>query len=274
MESKEINSDFLMRLATLLLYKLNKSPCLRRLRKHPGRIILVSSKLCIKATAFTTLAEANAMLFVARNTSTPVPKVYCSFKHNARVYILMERILGQDLSRDWTQRSEESKAEILAQLRAMIEELRSIAPPDGIGVANVDGGPIFDQRLPDKSFWGPFATIQEFHRELRGGLELRDDEEAFPGLRELIEFHNGPWETPVFTHGDLSSLNIMAVGDKVTGIVDWESAGWMPPYWEYTSTWHVNPRNTFWRDAADGFLTPLPHELEMEKTRRQYFGEF
>jgi aminoglycoside phosphotransferase (APT) family kinase protein len=274
MESQEINSGLCMRLTTLFLYKLNKISCLRRLRKHPGRILLVSSKLCIKATAFTTLAEANAMLFVARNTSVPVPKVYCSFKHKDRTYVLMERIAGQDLAQGWTQRSEESKARILAQLKIITAELRSIIPPDGTGVANVDGGPIFDQRLPDKSFWGPFATIQDFHRELRHGLELGDNEEAFPGLRELIEFHNGPWQRPVFTHGDLSSLNIMAVDDKVTGIVDWESAGWMPPYWEYTTAWHVNPRNVFWRDAVDGFLTPLPHELEMETIRRQYFGEF
>ncbi|KAF5552947.1 kinase-like domain-containing protein [Fusarium phyllophilum] len=213
------------------------------------------------------------MQFVANNTSMPVPKV-CSFKHKSGVYILMERIQGRDLSQNWTQRSEDSKARILAQLKTFITEIRSIPPPDGVGVANVDWGPIFDQRLPDKSFWGPFATIQEFHRVLRRGLELGDDEEAFPGLRELVGFHNGPWEGPVFTHGDLSSLNIMADGDTVTGIVDWESAGWMPPYWEYTSAWHVNPRNTFWRDAVDGFLTPLPHELEMERIRRQYFGEF
>lgn len=247
---------------------------MRRLRKHPGRILLVSSNLCIKATAFTTLAEANAIQFVAQNTYVPVPKVYCSFKHKDRVYILMERIADQDLSQGWTPRSEESKARILAQLKTMTTELRSLTPPDGIGIANVDGGPIFDQHLPDKSFWGPFATIQEFHQELRHGLELGDNEEALPGLREIIEFHNGLWPRPVFTHGDLSSLNIMAVDDTVTGIVDWESAGWMPPYWEYTSAWHVNPRNIFWREAVDGFLEPLPHELEMERIRRQYFGEF
>ncbi|KAF5986051.1 kinase-like protein [Fusarium bulbicola] len=186
----------------------------------------------------------------------------------------MERIRGRDLSQNWTQRSEDSQARILAQLKTLITELRDAPPPDGVGVANVDGDPIFDQRLPDKSFWGPFATIQEFHPELCSGLDLRDGEEAFPGLREFIEFHNGPWGSPVFTHGDLNSLNIMADGDTVTGVVDWETAGWMPPYWEYTSAWHVNPRNTFWQDAIDGFLTPLPHESEMERIRRQYFGEF
>ncbi|KPM35474.1 hypothetical protein AK830_g11103 [Neonectria ditissima] len=274
MESQAINDSLWMRLVTLFLYRLNTTTFIHHLRKHPARILLVSSKLCIKATAFTTLAEANAMRFVARNTSIPVPKVYCSFKHKGRVYMLMQRIAGRDLSDGWTRRSEESKARILAQLKAITAELRNIQPPNRVGVANVDGGPIFDQRLPDKSIWGPFAMIRDFHLELRHGVTVRDDEEAFPGLRELIAFHDGPWPKPVFTHGDLSSLNIMAQGDEITGIVDWESAGWMPPYWEYTSAWHVNPRNVFWRDAVDGFLTPLPHELEMEKIRRQYFGEF
>jgi hypothetical protein len=58
------------------------------------------------------------------------------------------------------QRSEESKACILTQLKTMIAKLRGIAAPDGIGVANVDEGPVFDQRLPDKSFWGPCLTFK------------------------------------------------------------------------------------------------------------------
>lgn len=62
--SQEINASWYMRLVAIFLYKINTIPCLRRLRKHPGRVLLVSSKLCIKATGLTTLAEANSMLFV------------------------------------------------------------------------------------------------------------------------------------------------------------------------------------------------------------------
>lgn len=36
----------------------------------------------------------------------------------------------------------------------------------------------------------------------------------------------------VFTHGDLSSLNILARVDDIVGIIDWETAGWYPSYWE------------------------------------------
>ncbi|KAK0493422.1 hypothetical protein EDD18DRAFT_419801 [Armillaria luteobubalina] len=38
----------------------------------------------------------------------------------------------------------------------------------------------------------------------------------------------------VFTHGDLWDHNIMVGQGHITG-VDWEWAGWLPEYWEYTS---------------------------------------
>ncbi|KZV60622.1 kinase-like protein [Peniophora sp. CONT] len=252
------------------------------LRVHPRlspSILFVSSKLCIKLTGFATLAQADAMRFVAEHTSIPVPKVYCSFEHKGLVYILMERLPGRMLIDGWLARSEESKARILAQLKGMIQELRSIPPPDNVaGVCNVNGGPIFDMRLPDKLYWGPFATIYDFHRELRNGTEAfhtnSPGQERFPDMARLIAFHDQAGFRPVFTHGDLSSLNILADGDKVTGIIDWETAGWMPPYWEYATAWHVNPSNPFWREEVDGFLEPMVHELDMEKIRRRYFGEF
>lgn len=38
----------------------------------------------------------------------------------------------------------------------------------------------------------------------------------------------------VFTHGGLASRNIMVDNQNtITGIPDWEYAGWYPDYWEY-----------------------------------------
>lgn len=38
----------------------------------------------------------------------------------------------------------------------------------------------------------------------------------------------------VFTHADIAPRNIMVDDqNKVTGILDWEFAGWYPDYWEY-----------------------------------------
>ena len=78
----------------------------------------------------------------------------------------------------------------------------------------------------------------------------------------------------VLTHGDLSSTNVLVHGDDVVGIVDWETAGWWPSYWEYTTASTVAPGDEFWREEIDKFLEPYPEELAMERIRLQYFGDY
>jgi aminoglycoside phosphotransferase len=273
-ESEPINAGPLPRLLTLLVVKAKTQRYLRRLWK-PSRGLLSISKFCIKVYAFDNLAEAHAMQFVARQTSIPVPKVYCAFVHRGRTYIVMKNIDGQMAADGWVSRPEESKRRILNQLRDMDAELRAITPPDGVGVANVDGGPFCDCRLPSKLLWGPFATIRDFHEALADGIDVAGSYKKLPpDLQELFDFYQQPCGKLVFTHGDLSSLNILVRGDDVVGIIDWETAGWFPSYWEYSCAWHVNPQNEFWQQEVDKFLTPMPYELRMDKIRHKYFGAF
>ena len=84
--------------------------------------------------------------------------------------------------------------------------------------------------------------------------------------------HKDTWPL-CFTHDDLSSLNILVCEGDVVGIVDWETAGWYPSYWEYTTAWNANPQNKFWRKDIDRFLEPKPRELAMEKLHVKYFGD-
>lgn len=73
---------------------------------------------------------------------------------------------------------------------------------------------------------GPFADEATFNQVLRN-----PDDPARAGHRMS------------FTHADLNSRNILvdevvqqdgSLGGRVTGIVDWEMAGYYPEYWEYT----------------------------------------
>ncbi|KEY72893.1 hypothetical protein S7711_06724 [Stachybotrys chartarum IBT 7711] len=213
------------------------------------------------------------MQFVAQHTSIPVPQVYSAFVHRGSTYIVMRKVDGEMAWMGWKERPEASQRRILNQLRSMVSQLRAIAPAEGTGIANIDGGPIYDCRLPSKSFWGPFAAVQDFHKELANGVDFEVRYESQPPeLIELFDFYRQRNGKPVFTHGDLSSLNILVQGDDVVGIVDWETAGWLPSYWEYTSAWFVNPQNPFWQQEVDKFLTPMPYELRMESIRRKYFG--
>ncbi|KAF2675419.1 kinase-like protein [Microthyrium microscopicum] len=265
--SPPINNTFIRRVLTLLAYKL-----LRRLRPQHGVVLFASKTICIKSGSFTSLTEASTLKFIAKNTSIPVPKVHCSFVHKERTFLVLERISGVTLASVWQDLSQESKDKILVQVKDYIKELRSLNYPKTIGIANVDGGLLSDGRVPGGSpQFGPFETIQEFHRFLRAGLTREAGYE--PEVDHMMELQDGPWPQPVFTHGDLSSLNILVQGDKVVGIIDWETSGWYPSYWEYTTACQVNMRNLFWREQIDLFLDPMPTELEMERVRQKYLGD-
>ncbi|OAA58995.1 Protein kinase-like domain protein [Niveomyces insectorum RCEF 264] len=285
-DSPPINDGFWMRLLTVFLGYVCDKPWYRRWKKSNLGVFYVSSKLCLRCCERTRLNEARAMQLVRDHTSIPVPRVYCSFIHHGLVYILMERLPGKPLSHNWVFRSEDSKARILTQLRSMISELRNVPrppPPPGCPsntdiVSGIDGGQFYDGNLPKKRFWGPFSTVRDFHRDLRSNLMVVPDEcpeERSADLRKLISLHEGYAAVPpVLTHGDLSANNILADGDIVTGIIDWETAAWMPAYWEYTNAWHVNPYNPYWQEEVGKFLEAWPAELEMEKLRRKFFDVY
>lgn len=136
----------------------------------------------------------------------------------------MDRIHREPVGVGWLKRSEESRKKLLDQLKKMVEEMRRITPPEGVGVAYIDGGSLYDPRLPSKSSrFEPFGTIQDFYKYLRAGLEAHPQHK--PETSELIYRQDRPQSAPVFTHGDLRSLNILACGDKIVDIVDWETAG-------------------------------------------------
>lgn len=210
------------------------------------------------------------MRFVAEKTSIPVPKVYCAFTDKGATYIVMSKINGHIASHGWDALPEESKARILQQLRQMIQELRFIKPPKTIGIANSAGGPVYDCRLPSKLFWGPYTSIHEFHEALINDISVETDYETMPpNLSELFRFYRQSFGMPTFTHGDLSKSTVLVDGSQVVGIIDWETAGWLPYYWEYTCARSVAV-NGFTESEVDTFLEPKRHELRMEHIWRQY----
>ena len=273
-KSESLEPGLIIRLLVLLFVKARDQKYLRRLWK-PSPGLMSVFNVCIKVKPFASLAEAHAMQFVARNTSVPVPKVYYAFVHKDSTYAVMSKIEGQMAHEGWQKRTPQSKAKILDRLRRMVAEYRSVPPPEGTGVGGVDGGPFCDCRLPTTLIWGPFATARDFHEALAGDIDIDADYAKEPSdASELFDFYRRSDSHVVLTHGDLSSLNILVKGDDVVGIIDWETAGWFPPYWEYACAKNVNPYNVFWADEVDSFLEPMPYELRMESIRQRCFGAF
>ncbi|KAL2074289.1 hypothetical protein VTL71DRAFT_8067 [Oculimacula yallundae] len=275
-EALAINNTYFHRfLARLALHTTAK------LFRQEGPCIPISRHKILKTGYSTHLTEAVTMDFVARNTSIPVPKVHCSFIHKNRAYIVMERIQGQSLAAAWRHLSKESREKIFLQLKGMLEELRTIELPPNTGVASCVGGSMYDFRLPHRTpRFGPFKTIQDFHSWLRGGMDettrlgphVTDEDAA--AIQAMIVKQNGSWPAPVFTHGDLNPTNIMVLGDQIVGIIDWEFSGWYPPYWEYTNAYFGNLIREKWQGIICSLLEAYPEELEMERTRQRWWGEF
>ena len=200
MESGPINDGPVVQMLTLFVVESREY--LQRLWKPFGGLLSILG-IYVKVNPYPNLAEAHAIQFVGRNTSIPVPKIYCAFVRRGATYIVMSRIDGQMVRQGWYSRSENSKARILNQLQSLVAELRPISPPKGMGVANVNGGSFYDCRLPSRLFWGPFASVRRFHEALADGFDLEADYVNLPAdLHELFAFYRRSRGDLVFTHGE------------------------------------------------------------------------
>lgn len=270
--------------------------------RRQGPCVPVSGSVLVKSGPSVHLTEAATILFVAANTSVPVPRIYSAFVHDDECHIVMERIQGVPIAHALATATDEARGRLLQQLRCMIQELRALLPPShgtttgtttttttttaSTRVESCVGGSLRDSRIPrSRPRFGPFDTVHAFHRWLREDLRLEEvitsqqsqsqsQSQNAEDLKDMIGAQDGPWPTgTVFTHGDLNPFNILVRGDRVVGIVDWEFAGWYPAYWEYTSAWCGNVVRPSWQDLLPQFLDTFPEELKMEITRQRFWGD-
>ncbi|KAG6286903.1 hypothetical protein E4U45_008284, partial [Claviceps purpurea] len=72
----------------------------------------------------------------------------------------------------------------------------------------------------------------------------------------------------VFTHGDLNMRNIMMYNGRLSGIIDWETCGWYPDYWDYTKAHFITKLNRRWLRIVDtvfGKLGNYEADLAVER---------
>lgn len=183
--------------------------------------------------------EVNALRTVRRYTSIPAPKLLDFVAASAPAeddpdceegYLLMSRLPGVPLSRCHQVLSDNDADQITAQLQDYVTQLRAVPRDTAAGARSVIcdtlGGACRDARVRFGTPIGPFADEAAFNKVLRN-----PDDPARTGHHIF------------FTHADLNPRNILvnravwqdgSLGWRVTGIVDWEMAGYYPEYWEYT----------------------------------------
>lgn len=172
--------------------------------------------------------EFNALRRFRRETSIPVPKPIDMISADEGSYLLITCLPGFPLWRCQELFSDTDCDEIVTQLKDYVAQLRALPKTVNreMAICNTLGEACQDPRIQSADPIGPFKDEAAFSQCLRFSDE--------PGRRG---------HEIVFSHADLNPRNILVdqvplsgggKGWRVTGIVDWETAGYYPEYWDYT----------------------------------------
>ncbi|KAM5386124.1 hypothetical protein ACJA88_002274 [Fusarium oxysporum] len=203
--------------------------------------------------------EYNALKVLEQKTNIPAPRVFDVVSQHTGEddfsYLLMSRVPGTTLATCRDALSDQDYANLSAQLKDCVSQLRDIPKPinNGMAICNTLGEACRDPRIRDWAPIGPFPDEASFSQNLRF-----PDEPSRRGHKI------------VFTHGDLNPRNIMmertissagAIGWRLSGIIDWETAGNYPEYWDYT------------KSMFEGFRWPRRHNEMMQDVFNE-FGDY
>ncbi|SPJ79053.1 uncharacterized protein FTOL_07444 [Fusarium torulosum] len=260
----------------------------------PGGVIVVRGTYVVKFGQRVTEYEGNALLFIEKHLQIGAPRLYAMYRDEVSgcFYLIMEYIQGVNLESIWPYLSNKSKSSVAMQLKDMFDQMRALKPPDNF-IGGIDAGTLRDTPFktvdPDPRVNGPFKSSEEVGLAL--ALASRDfmEETGRPGwlprfftqhLSVALKDHEAK-----FTHGDLHMRNVVvekvfensSSGNaelnewkseqyheyRVRSIVDWESAGWYPAYWEYTSALARAHQESDWPEHVGNMMKPYPLELSM-----------
>ncbi|KAG6240313.1 hypothetical protein E4U25_008139 [Claviceps purpurea] len=212
--------------------------------------------------------EFAALQLVRRHTSVPVPSALDLVSDSKNSYLLTTTVRGVPLGRCIDTLSHDEVTTLVGDLQECLSKLRAIpkevapkyAITNALGKACYDGrlitGSDYDEARGD--FFGPFVDEDDFNDTLRCG--------ALPNV-----VHSSGHEI-VLTHGDLNMRNIMMHNGRLSGIIDWETCGWYPDYWDYTKAHFITKIHRRWLKIVDAVFEKLGNfEVELAVERQLWW---
>lgn len=195
------------------------------------------------------LEEASMRLVEKHAPSIPTPKL----KHAVYKYtsdgdafygeLFMSYIPGKTLESAWAGFDDTTKGRICQDIWDMVSTIRKIPRPAHLAGDNgenahlyctANGSPSRNPLLGDDNDVTPVFLDDQTLRdriyaryEAHNGLSYRDSAEYLPERLPRSD-------TAVFSHGDIAPRNIIVDDDgRILALLDWESSGWFPDWWEY-----------------------------------------
>jgi len=241
-------------------------------QKINNQIIHLPFGLLLKWSDGTRVEEVLAIQ-VARAAGFPVPRVICYGEHldspHAPISIIMTKMQGSELGQVYKSLNPGEKDTIMSELKLYMDVMRSWTNPWGrTRICSVSGTAIRSLRV-QQHIMGPFDNEQQLNEYLIRGT-FNEGYQSASKFEEAVAKAKEGLEIPhkiVFTHGDLMDHNILVHNGHLSAILDWEAAGWLPEYWEFTTAARLMRPGVWWYD----FLTEslicgnYPKEFECAK---------
>ncbi|OBT49015.1 hypothetical protein VE00_00254 [Pseudogymnoascus sp. WSF 3629] len=208
-----------------------------------------------RGTGHQVYREVEIMEFVRQHTSIPIPSVF-------EIYVD-----ENDESRSSCM-NEEARRATQADLRSYLDELWTVPSPTPTYIGSCSGGSAYDHRLNNGHPCGPFASVSDFHDFLVVPVARCPRQELIKHYRQQPADNRGV----VFTHADLCGDHIFVepTTGRITGIIDWEMAGWWPAYWEHTKSRFGSRYQTWWKTLIAHVLDSYERELRIEEDLQQF----
>ncbi|KAF5676693.1 aminoglycoside 3 phosphotransferase [Fusarium circinatum] len=209
--------------------------------------------------------EAEAMKFVQSHTSMPVPAIletHFGSGYKEPSWIMMERVTGEQLDKSWPIMTVMAKERAITELRGYLAQLHRIRPNGSGRIGSCSGGPAYDHRLNNMSTCGPFSSIAEFNDFLVAPVRNCPRPEWVAKYRnQLRDDHDIH-----FAHADISGENILLdpTTGSITGIVDWEMAGFWPEWWEYRKALFGSRSREPWNGIVKQIMAAYDAETEVD----------
>lgn len=209
-------------------------------------------------------------LSVARSIGLPVPRLlsYGDDGPGTPGSIWMSRVEGEPLNEQWSKMSESEQHTVIGEVHECLIRMREFQSPTAPLISSLCNRDIRSFRAPsgiiprseDES-----QFIEYFLRE-RGPSHFNGEQEREASAALIKRILTIP-HSIVLVHGDLHRHNIMVKDNHVSGIIDWECAGWMPEYWDFASVLRFNFswRNTWFDGMRAGPAFRYHLELECDK---------
>ncbi|KAF3286865.1 hypothetical protein TWF970_008700 [Orbilia oligospora] len=162
-------------------------------------------------------------------------------------YMLIEALPGDPIGEVWMEMDDAAKGRFKQELVGYLRELRALEQHPMAGnthngdvvdevkpryIGAIDHQPLTDHRIATVPY-GPFEDVEGWLEceYLLGYVAKARPQEVHERLEQELKKRDAG---VVFTHSDLTPRNVLVEKEsgRITGIVDWDSAGWCVEWWE------------------------------------------